>query len=333
MATSEVSNAGSSGGIHATQAATGSAATAMLQIQLLVAEDFDDQIKHIGEQMDKLSAAKDKMRARLNTLSSFMAMPVDNSRKDQQAVIWASPDQLSNFLGALETTDVNLETLETTDKPVMLNDRGTDHVFDEMSSEQIWNETAGYAHGDNAKVGSKTPETQPQVGDGNRIQSLYSPEVAQTGGQLVNKPQKDYSGQGPAIENVGGQSSAAGWETEMRKCADMTDPGVAMAFAENIPGIGKKGDDAGSLPFYFDKGNKNSKDSEGRPVFCILRSSIEEYKTILSNKLSSLDEKSEKLTNRLSQLMKQREQAMQSAMQTAKKEEEIKSGALSKLNT
>jgi hypothetical protein len=106
------------------------AETLMLQVQILVARDFDEQMRHIGEQIRFLSDIKSAYRGNLEKLQNFMAQSPDGSRKDGRKYIPATFAQMANLFGCFKTYDYDLEAQTVTSGSLSLRDNGDKHDLD-----------------------------------------------------------------------------------------------------------------------------------------------------------------------------------------------------------
>lgn len=106
------------------------AETLMLQVQILVARDFDEQMRHIGEQIRFLSDIKSSYRQNLEKLQNFMAQSPDGSRKDGRKYIPATFSQMTDLFGCFKTYDYDLESQTVTEGSLSLRDNGDKHDLD-----------------------------------------------------------------------------------------------------------------------------------------------------------------------------------------------------------
>lgn len=106
------------------------AETLMLEVQILVARDFDEQMRHIGDQIRFLSRIKASYRNNLEKLTNFTAQSPDSSRKDGRKYIPASFSQMTELFGCFETYDYDLEAQTVSIGSLQLNDNGDKHDLD-----------------------------------------------------------------------------------------------------------------------------------------------------------------------------------------------------------
>lgn len=106
------------------------AETLMLQVQILVAKDFDEQMRHIGDQIHFLSDIKSSYRNNLDKLQNFMAQSPNGSRKDGRKYIPATFTQMAELFGCFKTYDYDLESQEVTENSLLLPNNGDRHDLD-----------------------------------------------------------------------------------------------------------------------------------------------------------------------------------------------------------
>lgn len=107
-----------------------SAEFAMLRAQILLARDYDDQIKHVGEQIKLLNKVKKLYRENLNLINGTMAQKIQE--KDKKPIIKLTPAQAADVLESFRTYHYNLERPqdEIVSEPMMINDSGKGHELD-----------------------------------------------------------------------------------------------------------------------------------------------------------------------------------------------------------
>jgi prefoldin subunit 5 len=100
----------------------------MIVVQMMVAKDFDEQIKNLGKKIDFLDKIKDSYQERVNTLQEFLAKPKDSEKQVRGAqVINTTPEEASKAIAACYTTTYDLEKLEVTSEvPMTFSDRKAD---------------------------------------------------------------------------------------------------------------------------------------------------------------------------------------------------------------
>lgn len=105
----------------------------MLEVELLVAKDFDEQMRTIGEQIKFLSDIKKKYRENINHLHNFLTQNTNSSRKDGQRYIEASAKQMEKFMDALVVYDYNLENQTCDENSLLIHSNGDNQSLDEKN--------------------------------------------------------------------------------------------------------------------------------------------------------------------------------------------------------
>lgn len=113
------------------QAESLSAEALMLQVQMMIAEQFDQQMRDIASQIKFLNKIKKQYREHINTIQRFMAQNPNTSRKDGKKYYEASAAEMAELMGALVVLDYNMETQEIKTQGMTLNDDGKTHSADE----------------------------------------------------------------------------------------------------------------------------------------------------------------------------------------------------------
>ena len=139
--------------------------TLMLQVQLLVAKDFDVQMRDVAEKIKMLSDVKRAYRENINTIKQFMAQNQDTTtRKDKKAYYDASPQQMEKLFGSFKKYNYDIDNIQfdpTTDytSMSMLQDAGykTTASISDFASEVAALEASG--NHDAAKELAKEAQT------------------------------------------------------------------------------------------------------------------------------------------------------------------------------
>jgi len=137
------------------------AETLMLEIQLLIAADFDDQLRHVAEKIKFLNSIKKTYRSNINNIQRFMAQNPNSSRKDGKKYYEASFEQMRDLFGSFEKQNYSLENKEMLEStPMMIEDRGDKHKVDDEGLVTIKNDkssTADWKEYFNKGAGIKDP--------------------------------------------------------------------------------------------------------------------------------------------------------------------------------
>lgn len=133
-----------------------SAASLAVQVQMLVAEEFTEQLQDIGQKIEFLNDIKKSHRKNINTLRNFMSGSPNSSRNDGKRYFEASMAQMATLTGAMVSYDYNLEKQTSWETPITFADTGNTHQADDefvtissndTSTAEDWNQyfTAGAA--------------------------------------------------------------------------------------------------------------------------------------------------------------------------------------------
>jgi len=117
------------------------AETLMLEIQLLMAKDFDEQLRHVAEKIKFLNNIKKTYRTNINNVQRFMAQNPNTSRNDGKKYYEASFKQMRDLFGSFEKQEYDLEDKQLLDTtPMMIEDRGNKHTVDDEDYFSIQND-------------------------------------------------------------------------------------------------------------------------------------------------------------------------------------------------
>lgn len=103
----------------------------MLQMQMLVAKDFDEQMRSVGDQIQFLSKIKQSYRDHIGNIQNFMAQNPNSSRNDGKKFIAANFSQMAELTGNLVSYDYDLEKKTSAPAPMTLNDTGQHDTLSE----------------------------------------------------------------------------------------------------------------------------------------------------------------------------------------------------------
>jgi hypothetical protein len=114
----------------------GSAEYTMLQVQLLVAKDFSDQLQQVGEKIKFLSQVKKDIRAKISAVQEFQAKNVNAGRKDGKKYYDASASECASLFSNFEQPEYNLNVEDASELTVgwtsqTFDDSGAKHHLDD----------------------------------------------------------------------------------------------------------------------------------------------------------------------------------------------------------
>lgn len=103
------------GGLDAVKGQDLSPAFVMLQVQMLIAENFDDQMRDMADKIKFLKDVVSTYRKNQSHVQKFLAQTTHTSNNDNKQVIIATPDTMQKLMGALTEVsyDVETKTMET----------------------------------------------------------------------------------------------------------------------------------------------------------------------------------------------------------------------------
>lgn len=104
--------------------------TMMLEIQILTASDFNDQIKNIGKQIKFLNKIKKSYHEQIGAIKNFMTQNPNTSRNDGKVYYEASFEQMANLTKNFKTHQYNLQDLTSKEVSITYNDTGSNHQLD-----------------------------------------------------------------------------------------------------------------------------------------------------------------------------------------------------------
>jgi len=146
-----------------------SAETLMLQVQLSVAEDFDEQMRDIGNKIKFLNRVKKAYRENINKIQRFMAQNPNSGRKDGKKYYEASFGEVAELMGAFVHINYDMTSQEMKNEGMLINDTGNEHDADN-----------GYVNSENGH--SSTLDWQDFFATGGQIKD---PEEAKEYANLV----------------------------------------------------------------------------------------------------------------------------------------------------
>jgi len=91
------------------QAETVNANYLMLQVQMTLAEDFDNQVREAAKQIKFLGGIKKQLREQVATVQEFMGKSPNTSRKDGKHYIEADASELAKLFGAFKKPEYKLD--------------------------------------------------------------------------------------------------------------------------------------------------------------------------------------------------------------------------------
>lgn len=104
----------------------------MVQMQMMVAKDFDEQMRSVAEKIKFLGEVKKAYRDNLNTIQEFLAKKTEKNQETGKPIIKCSPEEMTELLGAFEEFTYNLDDLSGgyTAVPLDIADSGDGHDLD-----------------------------------------------------------------------------------------------------------------------------------------------------------------------------------------------------------
>lgn len=111
--------------------------TLMLTVQLLVAKDFDEQMRRVGDQMRFLSGIKKNYRDQIAKLQNFLTANPNGSRKDGKKYVEATFAQMAGLCGSLTRHDYDLETLTLSETGFPIPSGGDRHGLDDPDADDL----------------------------------------------------------------------------------------------------------------------------------------------------------------------------------------------------
>jgi hypothetical protein len=104
----------------------------MVQMQMLVAKDFDEQMRSVAEKIKFLGEVKKAYRDNLNTIQEFLAKKTEKNKETGKPIIKASPEEMAELMGVFEAFTYNLDDLSGgyTAVPLEIADSGDGHDLD-----------------------------------------------------------------------------------------------------------------------------------------------------------------------------------------------------------
>ena len=106
----------------------------MLQAELLVAKDFDEQMRSTGDHIRFLGNIKKSYREKINNVQNFLEQNANTSRKDGKKYVTASFAQAADLYNNMSELEYDLENMTVTEKGLTLNDNGDAHHLDDIAT-------------------------------------------------------------------------------------------------------------------------------------------------------------------------------------------------------
>lgn len=173
----------------------------MLQAQVLLIENFNDQIRGVADKLKFLKKVTQEYKKNINHINTFLTSPTHESHHGKKPVIIASAGQSADLLQSLTTISYDLENKTMKHEGIVLNDLESKHSINNEDPEngsistlelsevcedlskikdtKSYNEKANQI-GDNAKL--QLPmyfnESKSDIGiDGKKVLTFYTESV------------------------------------------------------------------------------------------------------------------------------------------------------------
>lgn len=109
----------------------------MLNVQLMVAKDYDEQMRRVGEQLRFLTGVKKSYRENVAELQNFLTANPSSSRKDGKKYVEASFVQMARLCGALTASEYDLESMTRVEKGLSITAGHDRHDLDEPDANGV----------------------------------------------------------------------------------------------------------------------------------------------------------------------------------------------------
>ncbi|MBF0104366.1 MAG: hypothetical protein HQM16_03455 [Deltaproteobacteria bacterium] len=117
----------------------------MLEVQTMLAKDFDKQLNFAADQIRFLNKVKKMYREKIKGMQAFMMQKVNKSRDDGQAFYDASAAQMAGLFGSTVKIDYDTETQTVRgEKGLPIKDNGDKHTLDDVVDEETGKKYINY---------------------------------------------------------------------------------------------------------------------------------------------------------------------------------------------
>lgn len=114
---------------------TASAEAMMLRVQMLVAKDFDAQMRHVGEQMRFLGDIKKSCRERIAKMQSVLVQNPDATRKDGKRFIVLDAGQMADLFRNYVRESYDSESLSKSTESLPIKTAGNGTGLDDIGDD------------------------------------------------------------------------------------------------------------------------------------------------------------------------------------------------------
>ncbi len=284
----------------------------MMQVQMMMAESCDAQIRDIADKLKFLKDVSQAYRDNINTVTTFLAAPTKESHHGKKPVIVTSAAQGADLLKSLTTFSYNIDAKTMTSQGINLVDLESKHAINNEGA--ISNDS------------SSQKTTVISKGDINNLRGgINGTEYLNAKKAIVSN-----AGNNAISNNINDETPANGMTNTLELSsycdglAKITDRGEYISEAKKL------GDNPDlRLPFYYS--NKSNDGLDGKPVMTFYVDSIEKLMEVMNSKMASIDTEIEKLSAQLTDLTEKRKSALDNANALMRKINEVNTNTLSKM--
>lgn len=292
-----------------------SPAMTMLQVQMLMAESCDDQIRDIADKLKFLKDVSQAYRDNINTVTTCLAAPTKESHHGKKPVIVTTAAQGADLLKSLTTYSYNMDAKTMTSQGINLVDLESKHAINNEGTRQSSNVNNSK---NTTPTVSKAEINSLRGGIGGTEYLNAKKAVVRND---INKADNSNSNDETPANGLTNTLELGGYCDGLAKISDR---------GEYIAEAKKLGDNPDlRLPFYYSKESNDGLD--GKPVMTFYTESIEKLMQVMQSKMDGLETEIDKLTTQLTDLTEKRKSALDSANAIIRKINEVNTNTLSKM--
>lgn len=152
-----------------------SASAIMVQAEIMLARDFDQQIRSLADRIQFLGKVRREYLKNIGEVTTFLAKNSNTSRKDGKRYIEASFSEMENLSANFVSYDLNRDDLKLVPKSMDLNDNGDKQkaVTSEDSRSSFADWQAFFAEGAALKDPQKAKTHAEKISDDNGELPFY----------------------------------------------------------------------------------------------------------------------------------------------------------------
>jgi hypothetical protein len=314
---------------------SGSVESMMLRVEMMCAQDFDEQLRNVARKIKFLGKVKEAYRQHIERVQDFIAKKKE--KNGDQQIFKATPAEMADLMQSFVELKFDLSHLEAgfTQDSLLINDSGDGHRLDEAAGgfsetavfDKIPTEKLSDLMGELKALGFDIKPSGNAVFDKNQLAGILGQLVRENPGE-ADRLLSPYGvavnpGGAPAIAVKDGKAPAGDYARWFDSLAGMGNTKAAREFAQRLGG------DKGNRFFYADKANYSFED--GTPRISVFVEGLNAELEVMKGKLESVTAKAEELSTELNALTAKRTAALNQAQDLIRKMNEVRTNTIGKM--